>query len=75
MLFIALDANFHLRCCVVSSDENDLSLSWGWSYFIEETAFKAYFHDHKNNIQDVCSHMIDVLSHSQVSQEKQLFKS
>ena len=74
-LFVALDANFRLRCRVVSSDENDPSLSHGWPYFVEETAFKTYLHDHKDNIQEVRSHTIYVLLHSQFGQEKQLFKS
>ena len=74
-LFVTLDANFRLRRCAVSSDENDPSLSCGWSYFVEETTFKTYLHDHKDDIQEVCSHTIYVLLHSQFGQEKQLFKS
>ncbi|KIM62429.1 hypothetical protein SCLCIDRAFT_24966 [Scleroderma citrinum Foug A] len=51
-LFVALDANFRLRHRAVSSDENDPSLSRGWSYFVEETAFKTYLQDHKNDVQE-----------------------
>ncbi|KIM60068.1 hypothetical protein SCLCIDRAFT_26859 [Scleroderma citrinum Foug A] len=52
VLFVALDANFRLRHRVVSSDENNPSLSRGWLYFVEETVFKMYLRDHKNNIQE-----------------------
>ncbi|KAI6046828.1 hypothetical protein EDC04DRAFT_2597920 [Pisolithus marmoratus] len=51
-LFVALDANFCLRHHAVSSNENDLSLSQGWAYFMEDRAFKAYLNDHKNNVQE-----------------------
>ena len=64
VLFIALDANFRLRCRAILSNENDPSLSQGWSYFVEETTFKTYLHDHKNNIQEVYIHMKDVLMFS-----------
>ncbi|KIM66480.1 hypothetical protein SCLCIDRAFT_21951 [Scleroderma citrinum Foug A] len=51
-LFVALDANFCLRCCVVSNNEINPSLSQGWGYFVEDTTFKAYLHDHKGNTQE-----------------------
>ncbi|KAG1797496.1 uncharacterized protein HD556DRAFT_1441055 [Suillus plorans] len=39
-LFVAIDANFHLKCKVVSSDTTDPSLSHGLAYFVEESAYK-----------------------------------
>ena len=74
-LFIALDANFRLRCHVVSNNEIDPSLSQGWGYFVEDTAFKAYLHDHKGDIQEGCSYSMDLLVHPQFNAEKHLFKS
>ncbi|KAK0438381.1 hypothetical protein EV421DRAFT_1891948 [Armillaria borealis] len=35
-LFIALDANYHARNAVISSDEQDPPLSDGWGYFVEK---------------------------------------
>ncbi|KAI5999770.1 hypothetical protein F5J12DRAFT_906675 [Pisolithus orientalis] len=51
-LFVALDANFHLRCHAVSNNENDLSLSQGWAYFVEDTMFKRCLSDHWHDIQE-----------------------
>ncbi|KAG1797160.1 hypothetical protein EV424DRAFT_1352893 [Suillus variegatus] len=41
-LFLAIDANFWLKWKLVSSDNVDLSLNAGWSYFVEETVYKQY---------------------------------
>ncbi|KAG1722239.1 hypothetical protein EDB19DRAFT_1898224 [Suillus lakei] len=41
-LFIAIDANFHLKCKAVSSDDIDPGLNAGWAYFVEETKYKNY---------------------------------
>ena len=60
-LFVALDANFRLRRRAVSDNEHDPSLSKGWGYFVEDTAFKAYLTDHKSDVQEVCSHISDAL--------------
>ena len=38
VLFVALDANFRLRCRAVSSNEKDPSLSEGWGYFVYDIA-------------------------------------
>ncbi|KAI5992012.1 hypothetical protein F5J12DRAFT_907442 [Pisolithus orientalis] len=56
-LFVTLDANFCLRCHAVSNNENNLSLSQGWAYFVEDTMFKRYLSDHWHDIQEksMCS--------------------
>ncbi|KAG1846721.1 hypothetical protein C8R48DRAFT_750579 [Suillus tomentosus] len=41
-LFLAIDANFRLKRKLVSSDDVDPSLNAGWSYFVEDTAYKQY---------------------------------
>ncbi|KAG2353921.1 hypothetical protein BDR07DRAFT_1454304 [Suillus spraguei] len=45
-LFVAIDANFRLKRCIVSKDAVDPSLSCGWGYFVDETAYKTYITDH-----------------------------
>ena len=52
--FVALDANFHLHCKNVSSDQVDPGLSKGWSYFVEETSYKVCIEEHKYDTQEVC---------------------
>jgi len=54
VLFVALDANFCLRRHAVLNNMSDPSLSQGWAYFVEDTAFKQYLCDHKGDIQEVC---------------------
>ncbi|KAG2062449.1 hypothetical protein BDR04DRAFT_1040373, partial [Suillus decipiens] len=39
-LFLAIDANFRLKCRLVSSDDRDPVLSQGWGYFIKESNYK-----------------------------------
>ncbi|KAG6843799.1 hypothetical protein H0H87_000272, partial [Tephrocybe sp. NHM501043] len=41
-LFIAINANFHLKHQNVSSNEVDPGLSKGWSYFMHEINFKGF---------------------------------
>ncbi|KAG1826541.1 hypothetical protein EV424DRAFT_1471591 [Suillus variegatus] len=41
-LFLAIDANFWLKRKLVSSDNINPSLNAGWSYFVEEMAYKQY---------------------------------
>ncbi|TDL14220.1 hypothetical protein BD410DRAFT_846231 [Rickenella mellea] len=41
-LILAMDANFRLKRKKVSSDAVDPALSKGWSYFVEERAFKDH---------------------------------
>lgn len=41
-LFVGIDANFRLKRRAVSSEEKDPSLSPGWSFFVEETEYKAH---------------------------------
>ncbi|KAG5635184.1 hypothetical protein H0H81_012123 [Sphagnurus paluster] len=43
-LFIAINANFRLKRKHISSNEEDPSLSNGWSYFVLETQFKDFLH-------------------------------
>ncbi|KIM63043.1 hypothetical protein SCLCIDRAFT_24604 [Scleroderma citrinum Foug A] len=50
--FVALDANFHLHCKNVSSDQVDPGLSKGWSYFVEETSYKVFIEEHKYDTQE-----------------------
>ncbi|KAG1852279.1 hypothetical protein DFJ58DRAFT_716611 [Suillus subalutaceus] len=40
-LFLAINANFHLKCQLVSSDDKDPGLSQGWGYFIKESNYKV----------------------------------
>ncbi|KAI5999827.1 hypothetical protein F5J12DRAFT_784599 [Pisolithus orientalis] len=45
------------RCCAVSNNENNPSLSQGWAYSVEDTMFKRYLSDHWHDIQEksMCS--------------------
>ncbi|KIK13300.1 hypothetical protein PISMIDRAFT_31188 [Pisolithus microcarpus 441] len=52
-LFVTLDTNFRLKRRAVSKDSNDPSLSEGWAYFVEESAYKLYLSCHTNDIQEV----------------------
>jgi hypothetical protein len=52
-LFVAIDANFRLKRKVVSKDSVDPSLSRGWGYFVEESAYKAFLDDNSNTSQEV----------------------
>ncbi|KAG1864793.1 hypothetical protein F4604DRAFT_1882005 [Suillus subluteus] len=51
-LFVAIDANFHLKRRIVSKDSTDPGLSRGWAYFVDETAYKAYILDHGDMLQE-----------------------
>ncbi|KAI6096537.1 hypothetical protein EDD16DRAFT_1719774 [Pisolithus croceorrhizus] len=51
-LFVTLDANFRLKRRAVSKDSNDPSLSEGWAYFVEESAYKSYLSHHVNDVQE-----------------------
>ncbi|KAG2114064.1 hypothetical protein BD769DRAFT_1630016 [Suillus cothurnatus] len=51
-LFVGIDANFCLKQKCVSSDAVDAGINKGWSYFIEEKAYKAYLEDHKDRNQE-----------------------
>ncbi|KAG2342079.1 hypothetical protein BDR05DRAFT_976730 [Suillus weaverae] len=51
-LFLAIDANFHLKRRTVSSDETDPSLSRGWAYFVEERSYKSYISDRAGDVQE-----------------------
>jgi hypothetical protein len=51
--FFAIDANFRLKRRIVSKDSVDPSLSNGWSYFVNETAYRSYLNDHGMETQEV----------------------
>ncbi|KAG0698532.1 hypothetical protein DFH29DRAFT_983865 [Suillus ampliporus] len=51
-LFVGIDANFHLKRKFVSSDSIDPGISKGWSYFVDERAYKVYLDDHKDRNQE-----------------------
>ncbi|KAG1823160.1 hypothetical protein DFJ58DRAFT_720087 [Suillus subalutaceus] len=51
-LFVAINANFRLKWKVVSKDSVDPSLSNGWGYFIEESAYKAFLNDNSDVSQE-----------------------
>ncbi|KAG1883671.1 hypothetical protein F4604DRAFT_1878922 [Suillus subluteus] len=51
-LFVSIDANFRLKRKFVSSDIADAGINKGWSYFVEEKAYKAYLEDHKDRNQE-----------------------
>ncbi|KAG1726729.1 uncharacterized protein EDB91DRAFT_1061499 [Suillus paluster] len=51
-LFLAIDANFCLKCKAVSNDNVDPSLSRGWGYFMEEEAYKGFLHSSADSIQE-----------------------
>jgi hypothetical protein len=52
-LFLALDANFRMTRKNVSSELKDPALSRGFSYFVEETAFKEHLNAHSDEKQEV----------------------
>ncbi|KAG1767651.1 hypothetical protein EDD22DRAFT_978118 [Suillus occidentalis] len=56
-LFLAIDANFHLKRKVVSNENVDPSLSHGWGYFVEEEGYKSFLHSSTDIIQEksMCS--------------------
>lgn len=51
---MAIDANFCLKRKKVPKDSVDPSLSKGWGYFVEETAYKEYLGGHMHTVQEVC---------------------
>ncbi|KAG1724946.1 uncharacterized protein EDB91DRAFT_1062537, partial [Suillus paluster] len=51
-LFVAINANFQLKWRVMSKDSVDPSLSNGWGYFVEESAYKAFLNDESNVSQE-----------------------
>ncbi|KAG2050456.1 hypothetical protein BDR06DRAFT_983999 [Suillus hirtellus] len=51
-LFVAIDTNFWLKQKVMSRDSMDPSLSNGWRYFVEESAYKAFLNDNSNVNQE-----------------------
>ncbi|KAG1747266.1 uncharacterized protein EDB91DRAFT_1235984 [Suillus paluster] len=53
--FFTIDANFRLKRWIVSKDTVDPSLSNGWSYFVDETAYRSYLNDHGMETQEKSS--------------------
>ncbi|KAJ2928397.1 hypothetical protein H1R20_g8687, partial [Candolleomyces eurysporus] len=51
-LFLAIDANFHLRRKNVSSDEKDPGFNRGFAYIIEEFAYKEYLKMYDKVVQE-----------------------
>ncbi|KAG2152984.1 uncharacterized protein EDB93DRAFT_1239811 [Suillus bovinus] len=51
-LFLAINANFHLKCQLVSSDDRDPGLSQGWGYFIKESNYKVYLQENASLAQE-----------------------
>ncbi|KAG0695571.1 hypothetical protein DFH29DRAFT_984920 [Suillus ampliporus] len=51
-LFLAIDANFRLKCKAVLNDNVDPSLSRGWGYFMEEEAYKRFLRSSADSIQE-----------------------
>jgi hypothetical protein len=52
-LFLAIDANFCLKRCLVSNNIKDPGLSCGWGYFVEEGQYKTYLCNHADVTQEV----------------------
>ncbi|KAG2052390.1 hypothetical protein BDR06DRAFT_983220 [Suillus hirtellus] len=50
--FFAIDANFHLKCRLVSSDAKDPGLTHGWGYFVEERQYKTYLAENSGAVQE-----------------------
>ncbi|KAG1747183.1 uncharacterized protein EDB91DRAFT_1235939 [Suillus paluster] len=51
-LFLAIDANFRLKCWMVSTDRRDPGLSKGWGYFVEESKYKRYLRTNGETLQE-----------------------
>ena len=57
VLFVAIDANFHLKRKAVLSNEVNPSLNRRWAYFVEEDTYKSYLARHAKEPQEV-SHIL-----------------
>jgi hypothetical protein len=53
VLFLGIDANFHLKRKQVSNDIFDPGLGKGYSYFVEETEYKEYLCPRMDTPQEV----------------------
>ncbi|KAG1829763.1 hypothetical protein EV424DRAFT_1535477 [Suillus variegatus] len=51
-VFLAINANFHLKRQAIFSDTKDPGLSCGWGYFINEKHYKAYIGNSSAIIQE-----------------------
>ncbi|KAJ7025854.1 hypothetical protein C8F04DRAFT_967229 [Mycena alexandri] len=56
LLFLALDACFRLKRCLVSSELRDPGLGTGWAYFVEQEPYRAYLLTRTNETEmSTCS--------------------
>ncbi|KAG1834036.1 hypothetical protein DFJ58DRAFT_735912 [Suillus subalutaceus] len=51
-VFLAIDANFRLKCRAISSDSKDPGLSSGWGYFVDEKHYKAHIANSSAVVQE-----------------------
>ncbi|KAG2143930.1 hypothetical protein BD769DRAFT_1348075 [Suillus cothurnatus] len=51
-LFLAIDVNFRLKRKAVSNDSVNPSLSSGWTYFMEDEAYKGFLDSNSDHIQE-----------------------
>ncbi|KAG1901642.1 uncharacterized protein F5891DRAFT_1128056 [Suillus fuscotomentosus] len=65
-VFLAINANFHLKHRAISSDTKDPGLSGGWGYFINEKPYKAYIGNSSAVIQE-CQQRSTCVSHNAVN--------
>lgn len=70
-LFVAIDANFHLKHKIVSKDSVDPSLSNDWGYFVDEIAYKAFLNGNSDIHQEV-SFLVVVISYTDISNRNPL---
>ncbi|KAG2096118.1 uncharacterized protein F5147DRAFT_584181 [Suillus discolor] len=50
--FLAIDANFRLKCRMISTNLRDPGLTHGWAYFVEECGYKSYLKENSAVIQE-----------------------
>nr|KAG2139966.1 hypothetical protein BD769DRAFT_1626338 [Suillus cothurnatus] len=62
-VFLAMNANFHLKCQAISSDTKDPGLSNGWGYFVNGKHYKAYIGNSSAIIQE-CQQRSTCMSHN-----------
>jgi hypothetical protein len=54
MLFLGIDANFHLKRKNVSNDAANPDLNQGCAYIVEEKEYKKYLSEYKAESKPVC---------------------
>jgi hypothetical protein len=60
-LFLGIDANFRLQRKLVSNNTFDPGLSHGYSYFVEDVAYKDYLAPRMGTAQEVCVFLRNVI--------------